>query len=291
MKTGRVQTIQSVSVMQRTALAWRRKGVCVGFVPTMGCLHEGHLRLVRRARREVGRAGKVVVSIFVNPTQFGPKEDFRRYPRTLEADVAGCREAGADVVFHPTARGMYGGEGRGGSTRVVEGELSRAWEGASRPTHFAGVTTVVAKLFHLVQPEVAVFGAKDWQQAAVVRRMVRDLNLPVRLVVAATVRAMDGLALSSRNRYLSSEERKSALVLSRTLREARERVRREGSLSAVALEEELKERMSREPGVKVDYLALVHPETLERVTTAKRGVHLILAAWVGSTRLIDNGRL
>lgn len=286
-----MQTIQSVSAMQRTAQEWRRRGVRVGFVPTMGCLHEGHYRLVRRARREVGREGKVVVSIFVNPTQFGPQEDFRRYPRTLEADVVGCREAGADVVFHPTARGIYGGEGRGASTQVVEGVLSQQWEGRTRPTHFAGVTTVVAILFHLVQPEVAVFGAKDWQQAAVVRRMIRDLHLPVRLVVAPTVRALDGLALSSRNRYLSSAERTSAVVLSRMLRQARDRVRREGAQPAAALEEALKEQMEREPGVRVDYLALVHPETLERVATARRGVQLIMAAWVGSTRLIDNGRL
>src|SRR5688572_2594426 len=185
--------------MQRSALAWRRKGARVGFVPTMGYLHAGHIWLVKRARQLVGPKGIVVVSIFVNPTQFAPTEDLARYPRDLARDRQLCREAGTDVLFVPREKEMYPG---GFSTYVVEEKLSRSMEGASRPTHFRGVTTVVLKLFNIVLPDVAVFGAKDFQQAAVVRRMVRDLDVPVKIVVAPTMRERDGLAMSSRNKYL-----------------------------------------------------------------------------------------
>ncbi len=279
--------------MRRLALQWRAAGVQVGFVPTMGCLHEGHLSLIRRARRCVGREGLVVVSIYVNPAQFGPGEDFRQYPRDLARDRRLCREAGVDVLLVPTDRQMYPpGSGGPFSTFVVEEKLARTLEGISRPTHFRGVTTVVAKLLHLVLPEVAVFGAKDYQQAAVVCRMVRDLDFPVRIVVAPTVREADGLALSSRNRYLSAEERTQAVALSQAIQAARARVRasRRG-IAASQLLAELRWLIETRPAARVDYLELVDPATLESVPRARPGVHLVLAVFVGKTRLIDNGRL
>ena len=195
-----MRTVTSPRFMQRLARQWRGRGVRIAFVPTMGYLHDGHMSLVRRARRLVGPGGKVVVSIYVNPTQFGPQEDFARYPRDFPRDGRLCRQAGVDVMFLPTDATMYPGRARGlYSTFVVEEALSRPMEGAARPTHFRGVTTVVAKLFNLVQPDLAVFGAKDYQQAAVIQRMVRDLNFPLKIVVAPTLREADGLAMSSRN--------------------------------------------------------------------------------------------
>ncbi|HEY6167263.1 MAG TPA: pantoate--beta-alanine ligase, partial [Verrucomicrobiae bacterium] len=180
-------------------MRWKRQGRRIGFVPTMGFLHAGHLSLVHRARRAAGPRGLVVVSIYVNPTQFGPHEDLARYPRNLRRDLELCRDAGADVIFAPSDAAMYPVRTSGGyNTYVIEERLSQVMEGASRPGHFRGVTTVVAKLFNLVQPDVAVFGAKDWQQAAIVRRMTCDLNFPVRILVAPTIRERDGLALSSR---------------------------------------------------------------------------------------------
>src|SRR5262245_27175753 len=189
--------------MQRLSLRWKKQGQRIGFVPTMGYLHAGHLSLVKRGRKLVGSRGKVVVSIYVNPTQFGPKEDFSRYPRDFRNDIRLCRAEGVDVEFAPTDPQMYSSDGSASfSTSVVEEDLSRGMEGASRPGHFRGVTTIVAKLFNIVQPDVAVFGAKDYQQAAVIQRMVRDLNFPVKIVVAPTIRETDGLAMSSRNKYL-----------------------------------------------------------------------------------------
>src|SRR6476646_7392563 len=221
-----MQVVTSVAAMQRLAKKWQRAGTKIGLVPTMGYLHAGHLSLVQRARKLVGKNGKVVVSIYVNPTQFGPKEDLSRYPRDLKRDLKLCRSVEVDVVFTPDDTQMYAGKADGNySTYVVEEKLSQSMEGASRPTHFRGVTTVVAKLFNIVQPEVAVFGAKDYQQAAVIKRMVRDLNFPLRIIVAPTVREPDGLAMSSRNKYLEGELRTSALVLNRTLKEIRRLVR------------------------------------------------------------------
>ena len=194
-----MQILRSPAAMQRLALRWRKRGVKVGLVPTMGYLHEGHLSLVREARRRVGKSGQVVVSIYVNPTQFAPTEDLSRYPRDLKRDLKLCREVGADVVFVPSDATMYPGKAEGKySTYVVEDTLSRSMEGSSRPSHFRGVTTIVAKLFNQVLPAVAVFGAKDWQQAAIVKRMVADLNFPLKIVVAPTVREADGVAMSSR---------------------------------------------------------------------------------------------
>src|SRR6267142_4704450 len=221
-----MRVIKSVDAMQRLAKTWQRAGVRVGFVPTMGYLHVGHLSLVQRARRLVGKSGKVVVSVYVNPTQFGPKEDFSRYPRDFGRDARLCREARVDVIFAPSNDEMYARNDKGEfSTYVIEEQLSRGMEGASRPTHFRGVTTIVAKLFNIVLPTVAVFGAKDYQQAAVVKRMVRDLNFPVEIDVARIWREPDGLAMSSRNRYLKGDVRSQALVLWRSIEKIRSMLR------------------------------------------------------------------
>jgi len=279
--------------MQQLASTWKRKGLPVVFVPTMGCLHAGHVSLVRRARERAGGRGRVVLSIYVNPTQFGPGEDFKKYPRDLKADARTCRRAGVDVLFVPGDREMYpAGNGVAFSTVVVEECLSRPMEGAARPTHFRGVVTVVAKLFNIVRPDVAVFGAKDFQQAAVVKRMVRDLNLPVRMVVAPTVRESDGLAMSSRNRYLSKAERAQAVVLAQAIRQARHVVRAaRNGVAAGRLRSELKWLIETRPAARVDYIAFFHPDTLQPVAKVRRGTHVALAVFLGKTRLIDNTRL
>jgi len=259
----------------------------------MGYLHAGHLALVRRARRTVGKSGIVVVSIYVNPTQFGPTEDLSRYPRNLARDRRLCREAGVDVVFAPDDAGMYPGQESGGySTYVVEESLSKVMEGAARPTHFRGVTTVVAKLFNLILPGVAVFGAKDFQQAAIVQRMARDLNFPVKIVVAPTVREADGLAMSSRNKYLRGELRAQAAVLWQAIQQAKAIIRRaSGPVSAAKLKRQLREQIERQPAARVDYIEFFEPATLQPVAQVRRGSHLALAVFIGQTRLIDNARL
>lgn len=291
--------------MQQLARRWQRAGQRVGFVPTMGYLHAGHLSLVREARRRVGRAGRVVVSIYVNPTQFGPTEDLSRYPRDLQRDLRLCRGAAVDVVFAPADAEMYpdraesrrseGAAGprfdkRGYSTYVVEEQLSRVMEGAARPTHFRGVTTVVAKLFHLVLPDVAVFGAKDWQQAAIIQRMVADLNFPVKIIVAPTVREPDGLAMSSRNKYLDAEQRRQATILSRAIERARAKVS-QSPVAAARLRRELARLIATAPQARLDYVEFFDPETLAPVSQVSRGTHLALAVFIGQTRLIDNARL
>jgi pantoate--beta-alanine ligase len=288
-----MRVVTSAAAMQRRANQWKQERRCIGLVPTMGYLHEGHLRLVGRARQEAGPDGKVVVSIYVNPTQFAPEEDLAKYPRDLDRDRRLCRAAGVDLVFAPTDAEMYPrGDSGSFSTYVVEEELSRRMEGACRPTHFRGVTTVVAKLFNLVQPDVAVFGAKDFQQAAIVRRMTRDLNFPVRIVVAPTVREPDGLAMSSRNNYLSPAERAQATILWRSIQRAREAVRAAaGPIPAAELERELAGLIATEPGARVDYVEFFDPETLEPVNAAGPGAHLALAVFIGHTRLIDNAPL
>ena len=288
-----MRVVTSTGLMQGLALGWKRRGIRVGLVPTMGYLHEGHMSLVRRARRWVGAEGKLVVSIYVNPTQFGPKEDLSRYPRDMTRDVGMCREAGVEVVFAPTDTGMYArGGGAAHSTYVEEETVSQGMEGEARPGHFRGVTTVVAKLFNLVLPDVAVFGAKDYQQAMVIRRMVRDLNFGVRVLVAPTRRERDGLAMSSRNGYLSEGEREQATVLWQAMAEARRIVR--GSRAGVPssrLSRELTRWMERRPAVRVGYVAFFDSETLEPVERVRAGVQMALAVWVGKTRLIDNSRL
>lgn len=288
-----MRTIGSAPAMQRLALRWRREAVRVGFVPTMGFLHTGHVSLIGRARRAVGSHGRVVVSIYVNPTQFGPGEDLASYPRDRARDLALCRAAGADVVFHPDDAQMYPGRDEAGySTYVAEEVLSTGMEGVSRPLHFRGVTTIIAKLFNLVQPDVAVFGAKDWQQAAVVRRMTRDLNFPVRIIVAPTVREPDGLAMSSRNRYLNPGERRHASILWRAIQSARAAVRNSHApMAAARLKNRIAAMIRREPGVRLDYLAFFEPNTLKPARTVTRATHMALAVRLGATRLIDNARL
>ena len=279
--------------MQRLARGWQRAGVRVGFVPTMGYLHAGHLSLVHRARRLVGRRGKVVVSIYVNPTQFGPQEDLSRYPRDLARDARLCRQVGVDVIFAPDDKQMYPRDGADAfSTFVVEEGLSRGMEGKSRPTHFRGVTTVVAKLFNIVQPELAVFGVKDYQQAAIVKRMARDLNFPLKIVVAPTLREADGLAMSSRNKYLVGELRAQARVLWLSLKKARAVVRKSSRPTPAArLKAELKRFIERAPAARVDYVEFFNPETLIPVRSVTRGTQMALAVFIGKTRLIDNARL
>jgi len=279
--------------MQRRAGQWRRDARKIGFVPTMGYLHEGHLSLVRRARQAVGPRGKVVVSIYVNPTQFAPSEDLSRYPRDLARDLRIYRAQGVDAVFVPSDKEMYPrADRRSFSTYVVEECLSRPLEGVSRPTHFRGVTTVVAKLFHLVQPDVAVFGAKDWQQAAVVRRMVEDLNFPLRMIVAPTFREPDGLAMSSRNKYLEGPLRTQATVLWRAIQQAQRSVRRSRQpLPAGRLKAELRKLIEQQPAARVDYVEIFDPLTFAPEKRARRGSHLALAVVIGKTRLIDNAAL
>ena len=279
--------------MQRLARAWRQQRVPVALVPTMGFLHAGHLSLMATARGLAGRRGKVVTSIYVNPTQFGPGEDFTRYPRDLKRDLRLCRTAGVDLVFYPSDAQMYPRDPAGPfSTFVAEEALARLMEGASRPTHFRGVTTVVAKLFNLVLPDFAVFGAKDYQQAAIVQRMVRDLNFPLRIVVAPTVREPDGLAMSSRNRYLSPAERAQAVVLWQTLRKARAAVRAaRRPIPAAPLRTQLRTFIQRSPAARLDYLEFFDPKSLAPVAQVTRGTHLALAVFLGKTRLIDNATL
>ena len=288
-----MRIVTSIRAMQKVAQSCKRMGTRIGFVPTMGYLHAGHMSLAERARKLVGDSGMVVVSIYVNPTQFGPKEDLSRYPRDLKRDKQLCSEAGVDVLFIPNDRQMYPGKQAGHySTYVVEESLTRTMEGVSRPTHFRGVTTVVAKLFNIVQPNVAIFGAKDWQQAAVLKRMVADLNFPLRMVVAPTLRERDGLAMSSRNKYLSTEERPQALALWQSIQLARRLVKESHSpLQASALKQRLSKAIGKHPAARIDYVEFFNPDTLQPEPLVKRGTHMALAVFIGKTRLIDNARL
>jgi pantoate--beta-alanine ligase len=287
-----MQTIPSISTMQRLALRWRRRGIRIGFVPTMGYLHAGHLSLVKHARKLVGPRGKVVVSIYVNPTQFGPTEDFSKYPRDLKRDLKLCREAGVDAVFTPTDSEMYPGKTEGRySTYVVEEKLSQVMEGQSRPTHFRGVTTIVAKLFNIVLPDVAVFGAKDFQQAAIIQRMAGDLNFPLKVIVAPTLREADGLAMSSRNKYLEGDLRTQAVVLWRCIQKAQASVKNGKKISADRLRADFKKLIQAEPAARLDYIEFFNPETLQPVKKVTRGMQIALAVFIGKTRLIDNARL
>ena len=277
--------------MQKLTRRWHRAGIRVGFVPTMGYLHAGHLSLVNEARRRVGSRGKIVLSIYVNPAQFGPHEDFSKYPRDLKRDLKMCRASGVDLVFAPRDDEMYAGQSAGRySSYVVEEKLSQGMEGAARPTHFRGVTTVVTKLFNCVLPDVAVFGQKDFQQAAVLRRMSRDLNFPIEFVVAPTLREADGLAMSSRNKYLETEQRKQAVILFHALRAASLAVKMK-SVSAKKLKSDLEQFMTAAPLGRLDYVEFFDTETLTPVPTVKRGTHMALAVFFGKTRLIDNAQL
>jgi len=268
------------AVRARRQELWRQ-GVRVAFVPTMGALHEGHLALVRRGRE---LADEVWVSIFVNPTQFGPGEDFQRYPRNLERDIELLQRERVQLLFAPEVKEMYP---RPPQVVLELPELAAHLCGAHRPGHFRGVALVVAKLFNIVQPEVALFGAKDFQQARLVQRMVEDLDFPVRIEVVPTVREADGLAMSSRNSYLGPGERRAALAFSRALREAAAAVAR-GERRGRELEQLMLSCLRQEPGVEPQYVAAVDPQTLEPLGEVQESVLLAVAGFVGSTRLIDN---
>jgi pantoate--beta-alanine ligase len=258
----------------------RAAGRRIGLVPTMGYLHEGHLALVDEARQ---RADTVILTIFVNPLQFGPSEDLARYPRDLPRDRSLAGKRGVDALFVPSVEAMYPA---GSEVRVMPGATAERWEGAARPGHFAGVLTVVAKLFHLVQPDLACFGQKDIQQLTLVRRMVRDLDWPIEIVSVPTVREADGLALSSRNAYLNATDRRRAVSLSRAL-QAAHRAWCEGERRAPAIEEVMRQEL-KQPEIRVEYIALVDPDTFAPVTTVDGRTVVALAARVGGTRLIDN---
>jgi pantoate--beta-alanine ligase len=276
-----MKLVDSIAEMRSLCRAARSRGNRVGLVPTMGALHQGHLSLVKAAR---GKSDLVAASIFVNPTQFGPNEDFAKYPRTLESDCALLEREGVELVFAPTVEEMYP---KGAVTGVVVEGLSDRLCGKSRPGHFRGVTTVVAKLFHIVEPDVAFLGQKDGAQVAIIRRMVRDLNMPVAIEVCPIVREADGLAISSRNAYLSPDQRKSALVLHRSLMRVKKPFD-EGERDSAKLISAAKQEFGVEPAVRLDYIEVVDPETLEPETDVTKRVLVAVAAFVGQTRLIDN---
>ena len=277
-----MKTFNDPRKLQRWALAQRMAGRKVALVPTMGALHEGHLSLIAAAKRK--GADEIVVSVFVNPTQFGPKEDYAQYPRDHKADAAKCRDAGATAIFFPTPENMYAPDH---SVWMVEdGALSGSLCGARRPGHFRGVCTVVAKLFNIVHPNFAVFGQKDFQQAAIIRRMVRDMNFDLEIVVAPIVREKSGLALSSRNAYLSDAERESALALSHALRELKARAAK-GPIPWKPIQRETWIALDR-AGLRTDYVEAVNADTLAPVRKLDKGVVVLLAAYAGKTRLIDN---
>jgi pantoate--beta-alanine ligase len=276
-----MEVIEGAEAMQRRCEELRLARKTLGFVPTMGFLHEGHLELLKVARKH---ADVVIVSIFVNPTQFGPKEDFKSYPRDMEGDLAKVGRVGVDLVFTPGVEDMYP---EGAQTTVAVGPLTRHLCGLSRPGHFDGVTTVVAKLFNITKPHVAVFGQKDYQQLTVIARMVRDLNMDVQIIGVPTVREPDGLAMSSRNSYLSPEERKSALSLKKSM-DLADRMFDQGERNAGRIQAAVRELILSYPLTQIDYAALCHPVTLEDMEVLGERALLALAVKVGKTRLIDN---
>ncbi|MGA0407007.1 MAG: pantoate--beta-alanine ligase [Limisphaerales bacterium] len=285
-----MKSFKSPKGLQRWSLEMRTQGTPVALVPTMGFLHQGHISLMRRARSAVGKSGKVVVSIYVNPSQFGKGEDFTTYPRNLTRDLQLCGQEKVDAVFIPDNAAMYPGDY---STFVLEEDVSSSLEAVTRPTHFRGVTTIVCQLFNIAQPEVAIFGEKDFQQAITIKRMVRDLHLPVRILIAPTCREQDGLAMSSRNAYLSPNQRQQAPVLYQMILRARELVNqgKSSSWNPVRLQKALEPMLLETPGVRLDYLAFVDSEHLRPMQRVTRGCRMLLAAYLGSTRLIDNARL
>jgi pantoate--beta-alanine ligase len=280
-----MQKIETVREMQAWSEKLRAKGQRLGFVPTMGALHAGHASLMKLAR---AKADAVVVSIFVNPAQFGPNEDYSRYPRPLERDLELCDEAGVDAVFLPPVEEIYP---KGCSTFVIEEAVSKPLEGASRPTHFRGVATVVTKLFNIVRPHIAVFGQKDAQQVAVLKKIVADLYLPVKFAIAPIVREPDGLAMSSRNHYLTALQREDAAVISQALRRAQEMVAG-GEHRNDRLIAEATHLLSQKRRIRVIYVALVDKDTFEPLREVVPGKTLLAAAaWVDEVRLIDNVEL
>lgn len=303
--------------MRKLVLEWRKNGDSIALVPTMGALHAGHLSLIEHAKKVVASAAsggnesyriiqgvtrkcsdgqkfnlRIVVSNFVNPLQFAPNEDYANYPRTLDADMALCEKAGVDAMFAPSTEEMYPNETEDLAARrqtcyVTENNLSQSMEGVTRPIHFRGVMTVVTKLFHIVGPDIAIFGEKDFQQAAIIRRMVRDLDFPVKIETAPIIREKDGLAMSSRNRYLNADERRQALCLSQAIKTARQRFA-EGITVADKLRAELTVQIEQNPSAKVDYIKFVDSETLTEVNQLDSKTRITMAVYVGKTRLIDN---
>lgn len=276
-----MELLKTVSETRQFVASQKEEKRSIGLVPTMGYLHQGHLSLIHTAREQ---NDTVVVSIFVNPTQFGPQEDLDRYPRDLEKDCRLCTQAGVDAIFMPTANEMYPGRFL---TWVQVQELTEVLCGASRPGHFRGVTTVVNKLFNIIQPDRAYFGLKDFQQAVVIKQMVQDLNIPVEIVAVPTVREADGLATSSRNEYLTPQERARATVLYRSLQIGRQLIE-SGERNVHSVREAMVKEIERQPNTRIDYIAICDPSTLVPVDQIKNQVLLALAVWIGNTRLIDN---
>ncbi len=276
-----MKMIRRIDEMQNISRKSSCAGKSVGFVPTMGCLHEGHLSLVARSVKE---CDVTVVSIYVNPLQFGPREDLKKYPRDLKRDLSLTKKAGVDYVFVPRDKDMYPEKYL---TGVEVGEITKVLCGASRPGHFKGVTTVVAKLFNIVLPDVAYFGQKDAQQAVVIKKMVKDLNIPIKIKVRPIVRERDGLAMSSRNKYLSAQERKDALILSEALKKARQLIGT-GERNPRNIILSMKRLISEVKSVKIDYINIVDAGDLSKKEKIKGKVLIVLAAFIGTPRLIDN---
>ena len=276
-----MRIVESIKDVRATVKEWKAKGLKVGFVPTMGYLHEGHESLIRKASEENDR---VVVSIFVNPIQFGPKEDLSTYPRDLERDSKVCESAGADIIFHPENEEMYF---KDFSTFVDMNGLTDGLCGKSRPTHFRGVCTVVTKLFNIVAPDRAYFGEKDAQQLAVIKRMVRDLNIDIEIIGCPIVREKDGLAKSSRNTYLSVEERNAATILNKSLTVAKEKIKA-GERNSAAIIKLIEETINSEKLAKIDYIEVVDSLSMEKVERIEKAVLVAIAVFIGKTRLIDN---
>ncbi len=276
-----MKIVTTIKEVKETINEWRARGQSVGFVPTMGYLHEGHASLMKEAKKQTD---KVAVSIFVNPTQFGPDEDYDAYPRDLDHDAAICEEQGVDLIFHPSVEEMYG---KNYNTYVTMETLGEELCGKSRPTHFRGVCTVVTKLFNIVNPDKAFFGQKDAQQFVIIKRMVKDLNMRVEVIGCPIVREDDGLAKSSRNTYLSPEERQAALILSQTIRLGQDMVKA-GEKNVNTLLSAMKEKIASEPLAKIDYVEVVDGETMQKVETIEESVLVAMAVYIGKTRLIDN---
>ncbi len=275
----RIET--TVAAVKAQVKEWKAQGLSIGLVPTMGYLHEGHASLIEAARKENDR---VVVSVFVNPMQFGPNEDLESYPRDLDKDAALCESIGADMIFHPEPEEMYGDHFY---TYVNMDVLTQELCGLSRPVHFRGVCTVVNKLFHIVSPDRAYFGQKDAQQLAIIRRMVEDLNMDVEVVGCPIIREADGLAKSSRNVYLSAEERQAALVLSRSIRLGQQMVE-DGETSTAAITDAMKAEIEKEPLARIDYVKAVDGLTMQQIETVQKPMLVAIAVFIGKTRLIDN---
>lgn len=261
--------------------AWIKEGKSIGFVPTMGFLHEGHQSLIERAKKE---NDKVVVSIFVNPTQFGPTEDLESYPRDFEKDTKLCEMTGTDLIFHPDVEEMYD---KDTCTNIHVGGLTNALCGKSRPTHFNGVCLVVSKLFHIVSPDKAYFGEKDAQQLAVIKRMVKDLSFDIEIVGCPIIREVDGLAKSSRNTYLSTQERKAATILNKALTKGKEKILT-GETNAINVKNAIIELICNEPLARIDYVDIVNFDTIAPAETVKGNILVAVAVFIGKTRLIDN---